>query len=252
MGGLIYGALFTLFACTSYFVEVEGAENVVRILNIGVLIEDSLQYRTYFNFAFNQTNTDMAHNSMPFKFRPLFRVVKNSNHVLSAVCDLLEFRDTDSQLSVIAIFAPRDPLLASLVQSFADMYLIPVIHLGDTYQLDKSPESMYLNMYPHFSAVKKLLKDTISFFHWNNFAIFYTDEKSFRELEGVMRQAQLNNQSFVAWKIGVNGEQFSKELLKEFRQSKISKVVVDITTRDIRPLLRKVRNHYCLLHLFSQ
>ena len=97
------------------------------------------------------------------------------------VCDLLEFRDAESQPSVIAIFAPQDPLLACLVQSFADLYLIPVIHFGETYQLDKTPNSMYVNMYPHFLTIKRLLKDTISFFHWNDFAIFYTDEKSKEE-----------------------------------------------------------------------
>ena len=50
----------------------------------GVLIEDSFLHRTFFNFALNRTNTEMARGSMPFRFRPLFRIVKNVNHVLAA------------------------------------------------------------------------------------------------------------------------------------------------------------------------
>ena len=50
----------------------------------GVLIEDSFLHRTFFNFALNRTNTEMARGSMPFRFRPLFRIVKNVDHVLAA------------------------------------------------------------------------------------------------------------------------------------------------------------------------
>ncbi|XP_063720364.1 glutamate receptor ionotropic, kainate 2-like isoform X2 [Symsagittifera roscoffensis] len=213
----------------------------VQILNVGVLIEDSFLHRTFFNFALNRTNTEMARGSMPFRFRPLFRIVKNVNHVLAAVCDLLAFRDGQSKPGIVAIFAPKDSLFAAMVQDFGDSYSIPVLHYSQAFQPDRSPDSVFINLYPHFSTVKVLLRDTVDFYNWTKFAILFEDEGSFHNLELVMRDEENGNKSFMAWKLGTNDEKKAAMSLKQFRDANLFNVIVQTSQTDLRPLLDKMQ-----------
>ena len=94
------------------------------------------------------------------------------------VCDLLAFRDGQSKPGIVAIFAPKDSLFAAMVQDFGDSYSIPVLHYSQAFQPDRSADSVFINLYPHFSTVKVLLRDTVDFYNWTKFAILFEDEDS--------------------------------------------------------------------------
>ena len=47
-------------------------------------MDDSFLYQTYFNFAFNRTNSELERNGAGYKFRALFRAVSEVTDVLSA------------------------------------------------------------------------------------------------------------------------------------------------------------------------
>ncbi|XP_075260105.1 glutamate receptor ionotropic, kainate 2-like isoform X2 [Convolutriloba macropyga] len=229
-------------------------------LNIAVLTEDSYMHRLYFNFAVNQSNTELAKTSFGFRFRALFRIVKNINQVLTAVCDLVKFRDDESRPGIIAVFAPKDSLYAAVVQDFGDSFSIPVFHYSQSYQLESQARSLFVNLHPHFSTVKFLLRNVTSVYNWTKFAILYENEDSFRSLELVMRVEGNDTQIVRAFKLGdgaqlvrQSGDQKRKsggndlpsglaaKSLKQLRSSQLNNVLVQTSQADLRPLLDKMQ-----------
>ena len=76
---------------------------------------------------------------------------------------------------VVVIFAPPGKNAGAAIQSFGDIFEVPIIHYSPQFQSD-SPASFYINLYPHYSTINRIMFDIVQYYKWNEFAILYESE----------------------------------------------------------------------------
>ncbi|XP_075250572.1 glutamate receptor ionotropic, kainate 2-like isoform X2 [Convolutriloba macropyga] len=208
-----------------------------RVYPIGAIIPFSQpDVRMMLEWAVEEQN---RMNSQPgnFRLRPIIRQIDTDNAFQAAIqaCELLE-------AGVVAIFAPSGKNAGAAIQSFGDMFEVPVIHYSPQFQSD-NPGSFYINLYPHYSTINNIMYDIVQWYKWDRFAILYETEDGLRQMNDLMRLQDAGNSSFTAWKVKIGQSEAEieslKQTLKQFKNTR-KRVIVDCHPLTLITLLNQM------------
>ncbi|XP_063712348.1 glutamate receptor ionotropic, kainate 2-like isoform X1 [Symsagittifera roscoffensis] len=227
----------TLLVWTCLLVSPSLAQTVYKI---GAIIPSSQpDLRLFLQWTLDEVNRASSFPGTSFSIQPIIKQIDPDNAFQTSIqaCSLLEE-------GVVAILAPPGKNAGAAIQSFGDMFEVPIIHYSPQFQTD-NPGSFYINLYPHYSTINRIMYDIVDYYKWERFAILYETEDGLRQMGDVMRLQDTSNSSFTAWKVQVGEEKETKErlvqTLKQFRNTR-KRVIVDCHPLTLITLLNTMKD----------